>query len=213
MAINNERAALLIIDMQNGFIQKESSFCIAGAEATLPQCAKTLAHARELGIPVYYVRRDYAPDGSDIEASRYASWVAGGRPISTGSALSGSLDFPDIIKPQATDRIVTKPRFSAFHNTALSEELHARSINTVILIGTTTPNCVRATCYDALSLNFNVVIIEDCTSSRSPEVQAANIADMAFVGAQVIDTATFCASSLTQLQDFETEHQQAISML
>ena len=211
MAISNDKAAFFIIDMQNGFVQPESELCIAGAEATLPQCARALARARELAIPVYYIRREYAEDGSNVEAVRYESWLKSGRLLSRASTDSGSIDFPKKIRPEPEDIVVTKPRFSAFLNTGLDEELRARSVNTVILTGTTTPNCIRATCFDALSLGYNVVIIEDCTSSRTPEVQAANIADMAFIGAQIISTDTFCASGLEETRDIELELQEALS--
>jgi len=210
VAISNEHAAFIIIDMQNGFIQTESSLCIAGAEATLPQCKKALVRARELAIPIFYIRREYAEDGSNIEAVRYETWLKGGKPLSTVSGNIDSLDFPEMIQPEENDCVITKPRFSAFFNTDLDRELRERSINTVILTGTTTPNCIRATCYDALSRSYNVVIIDDCTSSRSPDVQAANIADMAHIGAQIIDTATFCEIGLETTRDIESEHLESL---
>lgn len=74
---------------------------------------------------------------------------------------------------------------SAFFDTSLDDDLRERNVNTVILAGTTTPNCIRTTCYDALSLNYDVVIVEDATSSRSSEVQKANIEDMRFIGAHI----------------------------
>ena len=70
-----------------------------------------------------------------------------------------------------------------------------------MLIGTTTPNCIRTTCYDALSLDYNVVLLEDCTSSRTPEVQAANIEDMAFIGAHIMTCDEFCERGLANVED------------
>ena len=74
-------------------------------------------------------------------------------------------------------------------------------VGTVVLIGTTTPNCIRTTCYDALSLDYNVVLLEDCTSSRTPEVQAANIEDMAFIGAHIMTCDEFCERGLANVAD------------
>ena len=210
MAISNEKAAFLIIDMQNGFIKKDAPLHIAGALETLPECARALACARERAIPVFYIRREYAADGSDVEVARFEVWLNAGKPLSTAATQSDSLDFPQIIQPEPSDFIITKPRYSAFFNTDLDEVLRARSVNTVILTGTTTPNCIRAASIDALSLGYNVVIIEDCTSSRSPEVQAANIADMALMGVQVISTAEFCEFGLEKTRDIVSEYQEAI---
>lgn len=208
--IDPNNAALIIIDMQNGFIDKDSSLGIAGAEATLPACSQALARARSLGIPVFHVCREYAADGSDVESIRFETWLSGGKPISKASENPKSLDFPDPVAPQGDDRVIVKPRFSAFFGTDLHETLQAEGVTTVILIGTTTPNCIRSSCYDALSLDYNVVIIEDCTSSRTPEVQAGNIADMAFIGAQVIDVERFCAEGLEPIRDVVGEHRSRI---
>ena len=84
-------AALLQIDMQHGFIDADSPLCVAGAAATVPACAAALRRARELGMPVFHVVRDYAPDGSDVEAVRYGAWAAGGKPVSAGCADARSV--------------------------------------------------------------------------------------------------------------------------
>ena len=41
----------------------------------------------------------------------------------------------------------------------------------MVLIGTTTPNCIRATAYDANSLDYNVIVLEDATSAQTEEIQ------------------------------------------
>lgn len=62
--IEPARAAFLLIDMQNGFIDGASPLCIAGAAATVPACAHALAAAHEHGLAVFHVRRAYAADGA-----------------------------------------------------------------------------------------------------------------------------------------------------
>lgn len=209
--IDPKNAALIIIDMQNGFIESDSSLCIAGAKATIPACSQALDRARKLGISVFHACREYAADGSDVESTRFETWLQGGKPISKACEKADSLGFPESVAPQGDDRVVVKPRFSAFFGTDLDETLRKEGVTTVVLIGTTTPNCIRTTCYDALSLNYNVVIIEDCTSSRTPEVQAANIEDMAHIGAQVIDVETFCTEGLASIRDVVEEHRARVA--
>ena len=43
----------------------------------------------------------------------------------------------------------------------------------------------RTTCYDAISLDYRVVVVEDCCSSNTEEIQRANMLDMANVGALI----------------------------
>ena len=199
--IEPKRAALIMIDMQNGFIDPSSSLCVAGAAATIPACARALAAARAAGMAVFHVRREYAPAGSDVEPVRHRIWLEGGRPLCVEGDDPDSLDAPDLLKPADGDRVLVKPRFSAFFGTRLDDVLRRAGIDTVVLIGTTTPNCIRSTCYDALSLNYNVAVIEDCTSSRTPDVQHANIEDMAFIGAYVLDCDNFCEKGLADMPD------------
>ena len=201
-------AAVVMIDMQNGFIDAESPLCVAGAAATVPACAQVLDAARARRMRVFHVRREYTADGSDVEAVRYDAWVRGGRPLS--AADPASLEAPAPIAPAPGEAVVMKPRFSAFFGTGLDATLRRLGVTTVVLIGTTTPNCIRTTCYDALSLGYNVVIVEDATSSRTPAVQEANIEDMRFIGAQITTAADFAEHGLDAVRDIEAEVAAAI---
>ena len=89
--------------------------------------------------------------------------------------------------------MVVKPRFSAFFATPLDMILRRMGIDTVLLTGTTTPNCIRTTCYDALSLDYTVAILPECCSSQTEAIQQANMQDMATIGAFMLPLADFLA--------------------
>ncbi len=204
------RAAFLLIDMQNGFIDGASPLCIAGAAATVPACAHALAAAREHGLAVFHVRRAYAADGSDVEAVRWEAWAEGGRPLSSADPMS--LACPSELAPAPGEPVVVKPSWSAFFGTDLDFLLRARGIGTLVLAGTTTPNCVRSTAYDGLARGFNVAVLRDATSSRSPEAQEANLADMEAAGIQLIHTDDFAANGLLHVRDTEAEVARALAL-
>ena len=187
------RAALLVIDMQNGFLNPASAQCIRMAAATVPACAAAIKKARALHIPVFYIKRQYRMDGTDVELCRYASWKAGGCAMAPGSHGPISEEFPPELQPQDTDYVVVKPRFSAFFATPLDMILRRMGIDTVLLTGTTTPNCIRTTCYDALSLDYTVAILPECCSSQTEAIQQANMQDMATIGAFMLPLADFLA--------------------
>ena len=192
MKRSEERAALLVIDLERGFIDESSPLCIRGAAATLPACGQAIAYAREAGVPVFFIHRAYRANGSDVEACRYPGWQAGGKPLAPGSTGPGSVETPPEVTPQEGDYVVLKPRFSAFFHTELDLILRRLGVRTLYLIGTTTPNCIRTTCYDGLSLDYNVGILTDCCSSNSDEIQQANMVDMANIGATLMTCAEFC---------------------
>ena len=208
--IEPARATFLLIDMQNGFIDGASPLCIAGAAATVPTCARALEAARAHGVPVYHVRRTYAADGSDVEAVRWKAWAEGGRPLSPADPIS--LDCPPELAPAPGEPGVVKPSWAAFFGTDLDALLRARGIGTIVLAGTTTPNCVRSTAYDGLALGFNVAVLRDATSSRSPEAQEANLADMEAAGIQLIHTDDFAANGLLHVRDTEAEVARAVAL-
>lgn len=154
------RYALVVIDMQRGFLDASSPLFIPGAADTVPACARAIDCCHRAGVPVVFAVRHYRADGSDA--------------------------WPEEFHRADTDYVIVKPRFSAFFHTELDLILRRLGVDTVLLAGTTTPNCIRSTFYDALSLDYDAAVLSDCTSSVTPAVQAANLADMQRVGGQVL---------------------------
>lgn len=186
-----KKTALVVIDMENAFIDPESPLCIRNALATVPACGRVIRKSRERKIPVFFVNRIYRRNGSDVEFTRYQSWYDGDRYLAPGSTGPLSIDVPAEFKPQAGDYTIVKPRFSAFFQTELDLILRRLGVTTVILTGTTTPNCIRTTCYDGISMDYNIIIIEDCCSSNTEEIQRVNMEDMARVGAVITSEEEF----------------------
>ena len=176
--------ALLVIDMQKGFLSPASPLFIDGAPGTIPACREVIGRCRAAGIPVIFVTRRYRADGSDVEKARRKLWEAGGRPLSPGCPAELSADMPPELGEG--DLRLVKPRYSAFFATELDLLLRRRGIQTLLLAGTTTPNCIRTTCYDALSLDYDVIVLSDCTSSKTEEIQQSNLRDMKNAGASVM---------------------------
>ena len=191
-----KRSALLVIDMQKGFLSPASPLFIDGAPATVPACAEVIDACREWKIPVFFVTRSYRADGSDVEHTRRRAWLAGGKPLSPGCAEEISDAMPEEFGADPGDYHVRKPRYSAFFRTELDLLLRRLGITRLLLAGTTTPNCIRTTCYDAISLDYAVTVLSDCTSSQTPAIQEANLRDMARVGAEILSSAEFLRREL-----------------
>lgn len=135
-------------------------------------------------------------DGADLigvvvvlaSSSVHCCWTG-----SCGSGIWGpnSAQAPEGLRPQPGDYTIIKPRWSAFFQTELDLILRRLDVRTVILTGTTTPNCIRTTCYDAIALEYNTVVLTDCCSSHTEEIQRVNLEDMARAGAILMDSASF----------------------
>ena len=191
MSGNPTGSALLVIDMENAFISKDSPLCTPMAGEIVPACVAAVNRARGKGIPVFFVKRIYRSNGSDVEHTRYGRWAEGGRPLGPSSTGPCSAQAPEGLRPMRGDYTIIKPRFSAFFQTELDLLLRRQRVRTVLLCGTATPNCIRTTAYDAISLDYNVVLLEDCCASATREIQDANMADMERVGARRMMAAEF----------------------
>lgn len=201
MKPNPTRSAFILIDMENGFVDPRGGHCIRFAQSTVPACIRALDLARSKGIPVFFVKRLYRADGSDVELTRYAGWKAGGHACIPGSRGYNSAQAPEGLRPQPGDYTIIKPRWSAFFLTELDLILRRLGIRTVILAGTTTPNCVRTTCYDAIALEYSAVVLTDCCSSQTEEIQRVNLEDMQRAGAILMDSTEFSAYDADTVPD------------
>lgn len=101
----------------------------------------------------------------------------------------------DGLHPAAGEHVISKKRFSAFWGTHAASLLRRLGTTHVVLAGVQTPNCVRATAFDAVAEDFPAVsVLADGTASASDEVQAANLADLRAVGVHTPTLAQWKAS-------------------
>ncbi len=82
---------------------------------------------------------------------------------------TGSVDGSQIVAevaPEPRDIVFTKQKPSCFFGTPLMSYLNDLQVDTLILTGTTTCGCIRATVYDSFSYNFYTVVPEECVWDR-----------------------------------------------
>jgi nicotinamidase-related amidase len=99
----------------------------------------------------------------------------------------------DIVKeiaPEPRDVLLRKSKPSAFFGTGLLHYLLELKVDTLLVTGTTTSGCVRATVIDAFSHNFNVAVVEECTFDRGEASHAINLFDMNAKYADVVSLQT-----------------------
>ena len=182
---------LLVVDMNNAFVNRDSPLCVKGARETVPRIRKVVDACRRRGVPVFFITRGYREDGSDVEISRWKYWSDNGRPLLLDSRGRLSGEFFGPLKPKKGDYVVLKKKWSAFFRTELDLLLRKLDVDTVVITGTQTPNCIRATAYDSDMNDFGTVLISDCISSNTEEVQEANLRDFRNVGFTVLDSDEF----------------------
>lgn len=186
------RAAMVVIDAQRYMVAPDASqdaafpsSCGDTGRAALARLAGLLPSLRRRGVPVFYTRFELAADGGDIGV------YGRKRPLlSTANwCLAGSLgaEIHPLVAPAAGDIVFVKKKPSAFHGTPLTALLVDRGIDTVLLSGGSTSNCVRASAIDAMSFNYRTVVVEDCVFDRLSISHHVALFDLERQAADVLD--------------------------
>ena len=132
IVIDPTRSAVIVVDMENDFVAKGGMFDragvdISGAQKAIAPTAKVLAAARQAGLRIIYLKMGYRPDLSDLGATnsvnrtRHLKFGVGQKiqaPDGRESRLlvrdTSDTDVVPELKPQASDVVIYKTRFSGF---------------------------------------------------------------------------------------------------
>jgi ureidoacrylate peracid hydrolase len=191
----SERAAHIVVDLQNGFMAPGAVAEIAAAREIVPHVNRISAALRAAGGLVVYIQNTFDEVAVRTWSTFFDHFCSPARrtrmieafaPGSTGHALWPGLE----VLPQ--DLIVPKRRFGAFASGAsdLHAILQARGIDTLIITGTATQVCCESTARDAMMLNYKVFFIADGNATFTDEEHNSTISAMAHTFCDVIDTAT-----------------------
>ena len=175
--------ALLIIDMQNDVVKK-----LPPAPGIIPGIQELLERFRANGNPVFHIRRSYRADGTDVELPRLEQFKANGFKVVEGT---DGVKIVDELSPKPEEYVIIKSRWSGFFRTSLDMLLNRLDVKTVVLTGVQTPNCVRTTAYDAISFDFETIVITDCSAAMTPEVHQYNLDDMEKIGIKLMKKEEF----------------------
>ncbi|WP_299168643.1 cysteine hydrolase family protein [uncultured Arthrobacter sp.] len=153
-------AALLIIDMQKAFFEDESLG--NQQDALVEACNSAISDARTEGAPVYVIRTEHQRDKS--------TWTVSMLDDDQGFLFSGTeqTEPVDGLDTAGLPELV-KTRDSAFFGTDLLQRLRNLDVETVVLAGVSTHNCVAQTAADAYANNLRVVYAKDAIASTNDE--------------------------------------------
>ena len=183
-AIDPRRTALLVMDYQNGILDR-----LPDAKALLDQAAEAIATVRRHGGQIGYVRVAFTDDDYDRipPDSHFGAIIA--RAGRTHNADDPATAVHDAVAPEPGDIIVRKTRVGAFSTTDLDEQLRARQIGTLILAGISTSGVVLSTVRDASDRDYRVFVLADASADPRPGVHEFLIEQIFPNQAQVITIA------------------------
>lgn len=178
-----QRPALLLIDLVEAYLQPGSPL-YAGIEDALASAVRMTAAARAVGIPIVFTNVEYQPGGAD--GGVFFRKVPALKVFEKGSPLGA---FPAVLAPQDGDIVVTKRYASAFFATHLAATLTSMGVDTVLVCGTSTSGCIRATALDACQNGFLPFVVRDACGDRHQAPHEANLFDLQAKYAEVVSEA------------------------
>jgi len=169
--------ALLMVDMQNDFIEQDGVFGTMGIDLSMysesrPRLAALLAAARRTNTLVVHLQNTALPGrASDSPAQirfnlrMHKKARLDGPPLRYTIPGTSGHEFAPEFQPVSDELVVRKYRSSGFWGTNLDLLLRSNGIKTVVVGGCTTEGCIESTARDAMFNDYYVVIAEDCVAS------------------------------------------------
>ncbi|MDQ2093584.1 cysteine hydrolase family protein [Rhodalgimonas zhirmunskyi] len=201
--------ALLVIDLQNGFMEPGALIEVPMARSVVDHVNSLSAALRAAGGKVAYSRytadlsepkpwnsflnRFLSPEKSEAQLKEFA-------PGAHGHALWDGLDVQD------GDYTFDKTRFSCLTpgTSPLLGWLEDNAIETVIITGTLSNCCCESTARDAFQYGYDVIFVTDANATVTDDEHRATLHNMGMLFAELADTETVCNVLAPELAIAET---------
>lgn len=167
------RTGLLIIDAQNWVMDEENrqprpEFYEAARTAAIPNMARLADASRKAGVEVIYtVMENFTEDGRDRSLDYK---------LSNFFIPKGSWDAKviDELAPQADEMVIPKTSSSLFNSTNFEYLVRNIGLDTIIVTGFLTDQCVDHTIRDGADRGFHMICATDaCATDTTARHEAA----------------------------------------
>jgi len=175
------RTALVVVDMQRGFLDPGEAMEVPPAREIVPAIQSLLSLFRDKRLPIVFTEFVYSESVPVLIGSLHPEHrpAAPGAPRGFGmpssSCLEGtpSAETVPALAPRPGEIVVRKRGYDAFIGTQLDTALRARNVTSLVVTGTMTDICVLATVTAALHREYRVTVVEDGVATLWPEIQRA----------------------------------------
>lgn len=198
---NPKTTAMLVVDLQNEFVLKDygegKMFKEMGEwdrwepyfnrlhDVTVPNTKTLIDYFRKNAMEVTYGRiaclKDNGNDRSEVQKSE--GWNGMLIPVNSFGA-----QMVDPLKPLGDEIVVNKTTDSVLAGTNYSQLIRNMGIETVVVVGIVTDQCVASTVRDLADEGFKVIVVEDCCAAATMELHDAELKIMNIIYCQVMDT-------------------------
>lgn len=173
-----EKTAMLVIDMQHYFHGLISPM--------LDRVLSLIDACRSAQVKIVFTRHGVHDPQSD--GGMLTTWWD--ELIIHGSE---AWEFYKEIKPNSSDLIIDKNRYSAFQGTDLDVWLRRNGVEDLIISGVMTNLCCETTARDAFGHDYRVFFVADATTTINEELHLATLKNLAYGFSYIIDAQGLCS--------------------
>jgi ureidoacrylate peracid hydrolase len=193
--LKSDRVALVVVDMQNDFCSEGGFLTKLGVDLTdiraaIPKIGELLETARRRGIMIVHLYYDGNPEYFDAPMLERLA-----RKDAEGYCLPNTwgIEIVPELQPLDGELVIGKHRYSGFFGTDLNMRLRGAGVETVVLTGVGSNNCVDGTGRDAYYHGFYVVVASDAAAAPSRALHEATLQTVEHAYGEVADVATIVA--------------------
>ena len=177
------RTALVVVDMQRGFLDPGERMEVPQAREIVPAVRDLLELFRAKRLPVVFTEFVYSESLPVLigelhpEHKPGAPGAARGVGVPASSCLEGTASAETVpeLAPRSDELVIRKRGYDGFAGTPLDGALRARGVTSLVVTGTMTDICVLATVISALHREYRVTVVEDGVATLWPEIQRATL--------------------------------------
>jgi nicotinamidase-related amidase len=195
-ALIEGRAALIVIDMQQGYYQPFEQAGIPlmpGFAEQVERVVRVVDACRAAGVPVVFSqevhRRDLVDFGRELDGDESIHCLEG----------DPGTELVEELRPRKGDYLIAKRRYSCFFGTDLEILLRGLDVQTLLLVGGLTDVCVHYTFADAHQWDYHVRVLEDCVLGSTAERHKASLSAMEYLQHGARQTSQQVLAALDQL--------------
>ncbi|MFJ5611310.1 cysteine hydrolase family protein [Streptomyces sp. NPDC093221] len=175
------RTALLVMDFQNGIVQRIADDSVVAA------AARAVEAARAAEIPVIFVRVAFRPGYPETAASNL-SFSALSQAGDAFTQDNPATQVVDALAPRADEPVAVKRRVSAFTGSDLEVLLRGTGADSLVLTGLSTSGVILSTIRQAADLDYRLTVLSDACADNEPDVHRILIEKVFPKQAQVMTT-------------------------
>jgi nicotinamidase-related amidase len=183
LALDPGRTALLVVDMQRGFVDPGEAMEVGSAREAVRVIRALVDAFRARGLPVVFTEFTYSPSVPLLVGELHPEHrpAAPGAPRGFGMPSSSCLEGDpsartiEALAPRPGELVIRKRWYDAFAGTELDGALRAQGITTLVITGTMTDICVLSTVVGAFNHEYRITVVEDGVATLWPEIQRATL--------------------------------------